>query len=343
MCGDWIPVVTDSGTACVPPDQALLPIPEPFVPWTIPPTDPQIADEPWFHPPLALIDATSVHVLTPTADAVYDIEPWVLLNWFATDLRVAVDGTLVVQEGGLDPTSELEFWPQVAIHPSDAGPVDYIPDGVLRVFDVAVVDGVEVMFVTGYPLGPVDHISVLRLDDPTVELANLGLAGSVRWSVSAIDVVDEFAVVSGFFEGTEFLEYIDETGTPVDHPDPWAHIGPDDGIVARAATLSPDAARVTWAEGPESGRDDAWLVRSAAVATGDVWLEWDVFADVDPSLDRVVHSIHDVGSHLIVNRSVWDGSDSTVLPALVIALDFEEPGDHVLLHPGIVVPVPAAG
>ena len=334
MCGELIPVVTEDGTLCLTPEQAE---------WGVD-VDPFWEGE---LPPLVVVGREgNVHSLEPNDEGRLDVagERDMVGGWVVA-VHAATDGSLVV-ERYVDDT----FWPEVAIVAPDG--TETVVPGAVRLYDVAVVDGDEVVLVSDVPWthdGSAEPVEARRLSDPATVVFDLGPASGDFFEVEHAAVRGGLGVVGGYVDTTEFIELTPVIGDPASLADPLADLPDDMAPYATAATLSPDGTSVTWAEGPDTDGElgevvgQAWVVRSVDTTSGEEQLWWPISEPVADTAELWVHSIHDLGDFILVNRTGWQGEDWVSFPALVIDFTVEEPDMWELPVAGLVAPVPVVG
>ncbi|MEM9464507.1 MAG: hypothetical protein AAGA90_04010 [Actinomycetota bacterium] len=343
MCGDWIPVVTDFGTTCV--DPATVP-PEPVAAgtsWTLPVVDPTIEGERWWRPPLALLNQDSVTLLeTIEAFGADRITPWARLDTWGEDLRVATDGSIVVNQYPADDSTSP--WYDVAVYRPGADAV--VVPGAQVFHDVAEIAGIESVLIAGDPAVDDPLIEVRPLADPASFVGHFGASDAPEYGTTHVDVVGDQAVVTAWADLTEYVGYVDLGGASVDRPSPTGDLGYNQPPFVTAATFSPDGGRVTWAEGPDwdgatgDTVEAPWVVHSMDLATGETVLTWTVSEPLRDVNQQLLWSIHDLGDHIVVNFMTWRLQGWWPTQALVIDLSYEEPDATRLPIAGIAVPVP---
>jgi hypothetical protein len=217
------------------------------------------------------------------------------------------------------------------------------------IYDVALVAGVESVIVAvpspdGVGFGGLEAWAV----DDLSFVADLGLGAQAEFGVLDFDWSEErtIGVASAWADLTEWVGFVDAFGNDVVLPTPTDEIPYNSPPFLTGATISNDGDTLYWVSGPDWGFDPEtdqsgpiaapWRLEGADIETGDVMLSWPLS---EPVLDLTVldmHSIVDLGTHIIVNRTTLEGAGSVVLSALALDLTTEEPELFELPFAGIV-------
>ncbi len=344
MCGDLIPVVTDEGTTCVDPDATTT---------TAGPAELEWPGETFtvgVLPPLLVANGTEIVMMVFDDEDVSQVTPVLTSANPVLDLRQASDGSIFTLEEvpGADGVSDLE----VARYRLDGSRT--LVQGATWLYDVAVIAGHESVVVSlEVDEFGTTELTGIALDDPLVPDISLGAASDHEFGVANIAVHDGIVVASAMADLTELVYYV-ATGTGgVPKWSPTDDLPYGEPPFVTGATWSADGEELVWAEGPDWGwieeQDEfgpiprEWRIRSAAVATGEVSLDWPITVSTLSTSEMMVDSILDFGSHIVVNRSTFEGVHSVHLEPWVIDFTVEEPGEWTVPFAGVTTPVVFGG
>lgn len=350
LCGEWVRVVNADSETCR--DPATRP-PGPAVPgtgWELPTVDAAITGEPWWHPPLALLNWNTVSLLTVEGpDQPPTVRPWAVLDAWADELRVAPDGTIVVQQNAHDDDGPWP-WIDVATYPDDGSDATIIEDSV-RLHDIGLHGQLQAVLYEAHPVDEYDDaedvplrivpLGESRPGDPAFGLTRT--TDAVYWGA---DLHFDRVIVQGWVGDRPVVEVRDLDGKVVSEPPVFA--GHDAGRLPELAaiTFSEDGRRITWVEFPFVEADAPLphppaRLKSIDAATGDQLLDVAIEADVSRSA-HPVWSIFDLRDHIVVNVAGFSANRWWPEPAIVIALTGAEPHEARLPVTGFAVPVPFA-
>ncbi len=344
MCGDLIPVVTDEGTTCVDPDATT--------------TTTEAADLEWpgesfavgAVPPLLVANATEIVMVVFDDEDTSEVTAVLTTANPVLDLRQASDGSIFTLEQipGVDGFPDLE----VARYRLDG--TRTLVQSARWLYDVAVIDGHETVIVSlEVDEFGTTELTAIALDDPLVPHFNLGAASDHEFGVGNIDVHDGLVVASASADLTEVVYYVATGAGGVPKWSPTDELPYAEPPFVTGASWSPDGQELVWAEGPDWGwiEDEGefgpiareWRIRSAALSNGEISLDWPITASTRDTSEMMVDSILDFGSHIVVNRSSFQGDHSIHLEPWVIDFTVEEPGEWTVPVAGIATAVVFGG
>ena len=313
MCGDLIPVVTESGTDCVDPNAP--------------------SDGPVGFPDLLVAEDGDLTRYTYD-DEMLGFESSLFADHLVTAIHQTPSGVIFTREDQrLDETEHL-----VEIVRYDPDGTRTVVDGLVDIYDVAVIGGVEVVIgsvaaADGFGFG---GVSALAVEDGR-EIADFGLGAEAEFGVTDFmwSEAAGVGVASAWADLTEWVGFVDLAGGAVALPSPTDDLAYNAPPYVTAATISLDGSTLYWVEGPDWGFDPdtdesgpiaaAWVLRSADLRTGEERLYWPLS---EPVLDATVlniESIEDLGGWILINRSVLQGVDPEPLAPLVLDFTVEEP------------------
>lgn len=310
-------------------------------------------------PDLLVANGTRVDFVQTTIDRDVKVSPLLTTGHPVSGLRQASDGSIFTEEyrtaGVGDDEGEATVVHEVRRY------VDGVPTLVPRavgLFDVAVVNGVESVIVAvppadGFGFGGITARSVA---DPSVVVAEFGLAAEAEFFPVSADFAGGLLVVSAYADLTEWIGFVRPNGEEVALPSPTDDIPYAEPPLVVAAAFSRDGTELFWAEGPDWGFIDdeegdggesgpipaRWVLRSADAATGAERLYWPIGEEVLDTTELSVDSLHDFGTHLLANRSRLAGTEPELLGAWIVDFTTEEPDDWVLPVPGVAAPAVVA-
>ncbi len=283
---------------------------------------------------------STVVVLEPGPDGRFD-GPFDSVELFTAagqvgDLHMAGDGTVFIEEHYGDDDGN-EYWPGVVAYRPD-GSVDLVAPAIW-LHDVSRIDGVDSVIVSIIPAeGPgLGGLYAYSIGDPSELVAELVPVSTGDGEIRHADFAGGFGVATLRSEEGPWLLYVGTGGAGEDVPPALAE---RDFDVVPVVALSADGSEIVWAEGPGWGDGGPlpWVVRGFDTATGEELVRSTISEPV-ASIDELnIHSIHHLGTHLIINRTTVDGDEIVALPALIFDTTASDPALYPLLVPGIAAP-----
>ena len=176
-----------------------------------------------------------------------------------------------------------------------------------------------------------------RPGDPAFGLVER--ADAVYWGA---DLLGPRALVEGYAGDSSVLEVRDLDGKVLFEVDVLDGHDPEMPPSIGAAAWSSDGTRITWIEypyDPPGAADEPTRVKSVAVATGELVFSIPLGADVYPTFNPV-HSIHDLGTHVVINTLGFAANTWWPEPATILSFTADEPELWQLPVTGVAVPVP---
>ncbi len=333
MCGDLTPVVTAGGTRCIDPDAPVT--------WDVDPAWFEPVDDSAALPMMIGADWRQVFVVDGSLPHEDQIIPLRLVDGDVTEVRMMSDGSFIVQE--TYPDGDEEYWPEVWIYHPD-GTSDMVP-GATQLYDLGWLDGRQVA-VVGVVDGTDGAWPIRTFDVDNLEWVHpdLGPHSASEYFVTNIDVASGLMVVTAIADLTEWVRFTTTDGVDAELASPTDSLDYNAPPYITAATFTPDASVVLWAEGPdwdgaaEEQASDPWRIEAVDIATGDQVLGWQV-TDLDGPDDLNVVSTHHTGDFVFVNSNTWTSGARVNGQPFIIDLRGEEPEEWRLRFRGIVSPI----
>jgi hypothetical protein len=284
-------------------------------------------------PALVVADGMSIDLYRSRDGVVLERMSVATADHPVTHVHRGSDGDAFVRE--IEPLGDGESVEHFVRYDFDAGREEL---DVEWIFDVAVIDGIEAVIVAvpspdGYGFGGLEAWAV---DDGRV-VADLGLAAEAEFGVTDFDWSEAagFGVASAWSDLTEWVGFVDASGSSVDLPSPTDDLAYNAPPYVTAAAIDDEGGTLYWVEGPDWGFDPEtnesgpiaapWELHGADLATGETTLVWPLSESVLDSTVLSIHSIVPAGDFVIINRTTLRGTESVSLAPLVLDLSGEEP------------------